>query len=339
MSVEDMNAFIKSRFSNNQTIRKFDFLNKDLSIETKHSVIPDFNLTNKTLFKETNPSTEKRLKLYETEALKLSYKSCLSAIEKSKIQKDRINHIIYVSCTGLSAPGIEINLIKALQLNTNIQKYAINFMGCYAAVHGLRLAHLICNSDKNANVLLVCTELCTLHFQDKETDENLLSTYLFADGSAACVVSNQTTEKINLKIVDTSSTLCFDGFNDMSWTVGQHGFDMILTKNIPKFIEESINQSFLDLLAKHQLSKTDVIEYAIHPGGKKILEAFEKSLNIEKQLLENSYQILRENGNMSSVTLLFVLEKIYLKSNLGYVFSSAFGPGLSIENLLLKYEN
>ncbi len=338
MSIEDMKTFIKSRFDNIQTQRKFDFLCKDLSIQNKHSVLPDFNNLNQTLYESKNPSTENRLKIYENEALKISIKSSEKAIEKSKIDKDKINHIIYVSCTGMAAPGMEINLINKLNLNPRTQKYAINFMGCYAAIHGLRLAHLICNSDKNATVLLVCTELCTLHFQDVETDEQLLSTYLFGDGSAACIISNHSDECNSLNIVDFSSSISFEGYEDMSWTIGQNGFDMILTKNVPKFIEKNIKSTFDELLLKNNVSKSE-LHFAIHPGGKKILEAFEKALDIYKNQLQNSYDILQENGNMSSVTLMFVLEKIYSKKLTGSVFASAFGPGLSIENLLLKYEN
>ena len=323
--------------------RKFGFLVRENSIAYKHSVVPDFipgNMKN-ILFTKENPSpdTNSRMKVFYEKSVEISTKTAVKDIQKSGLSKSAITHIITTSCTGLCAPGLEIQLIQTLGLSEDIIKYGINFMGCYAAFHALRLADTIIKSAPKSNILIVCTELCSLHFRVDESDDNLLSTFLFSDGCASMVVSgSQQSVTPYLDVLDMYTTLISDGQKDMAWHVGNNGFEMILSKNIPIHLKANLNKVVTKVLEKHNLKKEDIHKYAIHPGGKNILKAFEEALGIKSEEISESYEVLETYGNMSSATILFVLEKMLYNQNENpdYIYSAAFGPGLTVESALLK---
>jgi len=249
-----------------------------------------------------------------------------------------ITHLVTVSCTGMYNPGLDIDLVKELKLNPSVQRININFMGCYAAINALKAAHAFCEASKGT-VLIVCTELCSLHFQNSPTEDNILSNALFADGSAAMLIESTPQEGLNLKLAEFHNTLTFSGDDHMAWAIGDTGFEMKLSSHVPEVIRKSINDLTHEMLVKVGAQKNDIAFFAIHPGGKKILEVIEKELGISKEKCRASYDVLKNYGNMSSPTIVFVLKEIL--KNLSEnddgqnILGFAFGPGLTLESVLL----
>lgn len=300
-------------------------------ITHRYSVINDFveqqfnNLKNQ---QHNDADVSQRMQLYFNHAPQLAKQAILNATQNTDYLNN-ITHFITVSCTGMAAPGLDILLTEQLGLNPQITRTSINFMGCYAAMHALKQAQQICLAQPNALVLVVCVELCTLHFQSDYTTDNIAANLLFADGAAACVVgSNPNLAKINLNTF--ASSLIFKGKSDMSWHIGTTGFLMSLSNYIPELIE----QNFSAILAHHQFKKDAFKWFAIHPGGRKILDKLKAELQLNNTDLQVSYDVLSTYGNMSSATLLFVLNQLLQTAPMHpgeAILAAAFGPGLTIE--------
>jgi len=324
--------------------RRLKALYRTTKIAQRHSVLVDYGrpyseylFYPQSIDLEPFPSISKRMLAYQEYALPL----CLKAIEdlKQDIPNKGITHIITVSCTGMYAPGLDIEIIAALGLATTIQRTAINFMGCYGAFNGFKLADTICKADPKAKVLMVSVELCTLHFQKKIDEDFLLSNALFADGAAAILIESYEKEK-SLEMLSFFCDLYFEGKQDMAWKVADFGFEMTLTSYIPKLIKKGI-KSLIDRLLDHAgMTNQDIDLYAMHPGGKAILEAIETALEITKEDNKYSYEVLRDYGNMSSCTVLFILNEILKNTTESdqnrNILSCAFGPGLTLESMVLR---
>ena len=238
------------------------------------------------------------------------------------------------------APGLDIEIIRALGLPTSIRRTAVNFMGCYAAFNGLKIADVICRSDAHSSVLIVCLELCTLHFQKEKTGINMLANALFSDGCAAILVDSEPKSPISLEMKSFYSDLALEAGSQMTWNIADKGFEMVLTPEVPEVIKRGIKQLTENLFREIGISHSDVDYYAIHPGGRKILEVIEEELCIGKPDNIHAYNVLRDFGNMSSPTILFVLRSL-LNSlepvHKGrHILSFAFGPGLTLESMLLQ---
>jgi predicted naringenin-chalcone synthase len=260
-------------------------------------------------------------------------RDCLNHIHDPK----KITHLITVSCTGMSAPGLDLQVLELMDLEKNISRTSVNFMGCYAAIHALKIADTICKSDKKAQVLIVCTELCTLHFQREATLDNITSSLLFGDGSAAILLSNND-EQEGLHIDNFYSEVIPKGKRDMAWELSSNGFLMTLSGYVPDLIEEDFEKIVDRALEKDSVSKEDVSHWCIHPGGKRILEAIHKSLRFTNGQLSASYKVLNEFGNLSSASILFVLKEMLLKKReIKKLFGAAFGPGLTVETFTAHY--
>lgn len=338
---EDILAFMQASYQLDDTEkRKLKFLYHQSGIQYRHSVIKDYGTSEQgeNSFIPANhlaayPDIDKRMQLYNQHALPLSLDAATQCFTE-QVTPAAITHLITVSCTGMSAPGLDLAIVNALALSPTINRTSINFMGCYAAIHALKQADYICKADTNATVLIVCTELCTLHFQKSSTPNNITSSLLFADGAAAVIVSNlQTAKYISLDAF--FSKVAFRGNDSMAWHISKDGFLMTLSSYVPQVIEEDIDQLLLEALSKNNLSKKDIQHWCVHPGGKKILEAFTKSTGIENEALKHAYAILKGYGNMSSPTVLFVLKEIWeVAHNNEKIFGCAFGPGLTIETFI-----
>jgi len=330
--------------------RKLRVLFRASGIETRYSVVEDYGKTDDFHFFENTPglepfpSTRRRLELYRRHALALSLEAvhnCLSRVPA--VKKDSITHLVVVSCTGMYAPGLDIDLIKALGLEASVERTCINFMGCYAAFNALKLAAAACDANPRSKVLVVCTELCSIHFQKENTDDNLLANALFGDGAAAALVEASPRHGTNLKLEQFHCDLATEGEHDMTWTVGDLGFEMRLSTYVPEVIRSGIRNLTRSLLSKINLSPAAISFYAIHPGGKKILETIEAELGLTKNDNRFAYDVLRRYGNMSSATVLFILESQYSEFTSAdegkHVLSIAFGPGLTLESMLLQIIN
>jgi predicted naringenin-chalcone synthase len=331
-----------------QEKRKLNALYRSTGIRYRHSVLADyskhkgaFEFYSNTPNMEPFPMIEQRMNLYREHALPLciqAVNNCLFSYEKFNIKQ--VTHLITVSCTGMYAPGIDIELIEEFGLSTNIKRTAINFMGCYGAFNALKAADAICKSEPSAKVLVVCVELCTIHFQKEKTEDHILANALFADGAAALIMEAQPKSDCSISIESAYCDLLFEGKSDMAWHIGNFGFEMRLSSYIPDMIKKGICQ-LTDRLLKHlKMTVSDIQLFAIHPGGKRILEVIEEQLGMQKEDNRYAYQTLKEYGNMSSTTILFVLKALWndlQKADAGKnILSCAFGPGLTLESMLLK---
>lgn len=313
-------------------------------IETRYSVLPDFDLKSTQaplLFAQQTPNLEARLELYYQHALPLAASAAQTCL--SKVPSPAVTHLITVSCTGMMAPGLDIELVKYLNLSTDTERSAVQFMGCYAAMHALKQAHYICMAQPKANVLIVCVELCTLHFQNSTTRDNLLSNAIFADGAAAALIcGSHEPNKPAIALHHFFSRLDFKGFNDMGWYIKTVAFQMRLTSQIPTLIKTQFKQlmeQHWQLLENARFTANAALyDWAIHPGGKKILDVIESDFELSTTALVNSRKILNEYGNMSSVTLLFILDQFLVNPEPDKpLVIAAFGPGLTTEVALARY--
>ena len=323
--------------------RKLKFLYKYSGIQTRYSVLPDYGVSadeweffTPTENLEPFPSIEKRMKSFRQHAAPLSIKAINNCLENFPIKN--VTHLITVSCTGMSAPGLDLELMELLDLPVTTWRTSINFMGCYAAIHALKVADVICKADSSANVLIVCVELCTLHFQKKYSPDNISSGILFGDGAAAVLVTgNKETE--GMSIDHFYSSVSIKGKQEMAWEMSSSGFLLTLSGYIPDLIEEDFNHFANAAMKGTGLTKEDITHWCVHPGGKKILEAVHNSLGFTNGQLQHCYDVLSDYGNMSSPTVLFVLERIQKaldKKQRNNIFGAAFGPGLTIETFILS---
>lgn len=319
-------------------------------IEKRYSVLTDYNKkAGEFEFFPNNPeepfpTTAARMKIYKDNALNLALsavKNCLSQLDQ--FNTDQITHIITVSCTGMYAPGLDIEIVQTLNFKSTTKRTAINFMGCFGAFNAIKVADAICKADLNATVLIVCVELCSIHFQKNMNLDNIISNAIFADGAAATLVQGSPNQKKYFNIEILYNDLLPQTNQEMTWHIGDHGFDIRLSTYVPTIIQSGIAAfaaSTRHLLSRYDLEFSKIDFYAIHPGGIKILQSCEEALNINKEQNKYSYEILRNYGNMSSGTILFVLKAIWDDisddDHHKHIFSCAFGPGLSLESMILK---
>ncbi|GAC1438694.1 MAG: type III polyketide synthase [Sediminibacterium sp.] len=318
--------------------RKLKFLYEHSGIETRYSAIPDFSASpDEKHFVpkgkgQTFPSLEQRMELYDRTSVGLSVEAIRKCID-TFITPGQITHLITISCTGMSAPGLDLQVLEAMQLAPDIFRTSVNFMGCYAAIHGLKLAKMICDSVPHANVVIVATELCTIHFQDEYTLDNAASSLLFADGSAAALLSNHIRSPHALCLKGFYSCVTQKGKAAMAWQLGSNGFQMKLSGYVPQLIEEDIEGFVAAATAHHALAAADITHWCIHPGGKRILDAIERKMKLPVEALTHSRCVLKRYGNMSSATILFVLNAMMEDRDYppDTLMGLAFGPGLTME--------
>lgn len=318
-------------------------------IDTRYSVLSDFKDGPGTprLFRHAdgsirkNASTGERNAVFIEEARRLLPDIARSAIEHCEgIAKEQITHVITVSCTGFFNPGPDLLLIEALGLSPSVQRYQLGFMGCYAAIPALRMADQFCRADPEAVVLVVSIELCTLHMQDKDDLDSVLANSVFADGLAAALVSAKTPAagRHGFEISRFASNLAPEGVHDMAWDIGDHGFRIVLSKYVSRIIGSGIHGIVEQAFSGTGLSADDIDRWAIHPGGRAILDKIETSLELKPEQIESSRATLGQFGNMSSATILFVMAEILKDPQLqngARIGAMAFGPGLTIETAIL----
>jgi len=324
--------------------RKMNAVFRASAIDTRHSVLTDYGKESEyTFYPNTHglepfPSTSQRMNAYREYALPLSLTAIKNCVSIEKIKE--VTHLITVSCTGMYAPGLDIDIVTSLRLPTTTERICINFMGCYAATNALKVADSICKANPNAKVLIVCTELCSLHFQKVFTEDNILSNALFADGSAALLVEAKPTDGINFSLEGFHSDIFVTEEQHMAWGIGDLGFEMRLSSYVPQIIQDGIHKLLTALTEKTKITLDQITYFAIHPGGKKILDTISQELKLPNGNLKDSYQVLREYGNMSSPTVIFVLKEMLknftLNDNNKLALALAFGPGITMESMFLK---
>ena len=316
------------------------------AIDRRYTVIGDYGRKpedftfypkNETLLPE--PSTAVRNELYITESKKLAVEAVSSLLEQlHTVDRRDITHLITVSCTGFSAPGVDYYLTKELNLSPSINRFHIGFMGCYAAFPALKLARSICIAEPDAKVLIVNVELCSIHFQQKYEPDTIVANAIFADGVSAALVSanEQDSSRHKIQLNTFFSQLIESSEEEMAWKIGETGFDMKLSAYVPRLIENNLGSVMDSLFAKGNISGDQIDLWAIHPGGRAILDKLRESLNLVNSELQVSYDVLREYGNMSSTTIMFVLKRILENNESGKIFAAGFGPGLTVESAIME---
>ena len=326
------------------TDRKKAFIRKiyeGSAIDTRYSVIPDYHLPTdqRTFFPKNDalepvPSTAQRNALFCVEANNLAELAVRRLLDQMPgFDPQKITHLITVSCTGFSAPGFDFHLVKEFHLAPGIHRFHIGFMGCFAAFPALKLAQSLVRSTPGAQVLIVDVEACTLHFQKDFEPDVVVANALFADGAAALLVS---AEEGPLRLHDFRSHIIPGSEDDMAWIIGETGFDMKLSSYVPRLIEGNIGAVLERLFLDSGWSRDQLKLWAVHPGGRAILDKTAQVLGLDHGELDVSYDVLRRFGNMSSVTIFFVLREILDRGRKGKLFACAFGPGLTVESGFLE---
>jgi predicted naringenin-chalcone synthase len=322
--------------------RKLRFVYHQSGISARYSVIPDFaGEESSGLFTDGDlcPDTETRMACYVQEAPALTQQAAEDCLQKAGVALEEVTHFITVSCTGLSAPGLELLVMERMGMPRHVHRTAVNFMGCYAAVHALKLADAFARTDPKARVLVVCTELCTLHFQPEYSEDAATACALFGDGAAAVLVAGSDWTGRGLAIDGFYSEVVWAGKNEMAWNLSSHGFVMKLSGYIPDLLSQDIAPLLSRALEHTGIRREQVRHWCVHPGGKRILQVVGKSLGLSPEDLGCSYKVLNEVGNLSSATILFVLQEQWeslMADDEGKTFGVAFGPGLSMESFFLS---
>lgn len=299
--------------------------------KVKQSAVADFFPARNHAF-DFGPTTAERMRRYNLDAACLSATASRLALLDSQLEAESISHLVTVSCTGFAAPGFDLRLIEALCLDPQIYRTHIGFMGCHGAMNALRVAEGFCAADDNAKVLVCATEICSIHFQYGWVSDSLVANSLFADGSAAIVLGKR------------QGGLCYGGSrsyvlpgsaNAMSWNVGDNGFTMTLSPTVADLIERYLPLFLTTWLNDKGLAIDEVNSWAVHPGGPRILDAVEHCLALAPDALNTSRQVLAECGNMSSPTVLFILQRLLAAKQEFPCVMLGFGPGLTIEAAMI----
>jgi predicted naringenin-chalcone synthase len=284
---------------------------------------------------DRGPKTSQRMEAYRSEAPLLAYQAASRALEDSSFTAPEMDHLITISCTGFYAPGIDVHLIKGLGLSPTIQRTHIGFMGCHGALNGLQVASAITAADSSAKVLLCALELCSLHLHYGWNPQSIVPHALFADGAAAVVgTAESNTSDDEWKLAATGSCLFPNSEHGMTWNIGDHGFEMTLSADVPDLLLTQLRPWLEGWLKDNDLAVSSIGSWAVHPGGPRILSAVGACLGIQSSFLDVSAEVLSTCGNMSSPTVLFILERLRKQQAARPCVALAFGPGLVAEAAL-----
>ena len=284
---------------------------------------------------DAGPTMRERMATYEAKAPDLAEQSSRAALQNASTSPEDITHLITVSCSGFAAPSVDIALINRLGLKRTTVRTHVGFMGCHGAFNGMRVAKAFCDSDPNARVLLCAVELCSLHYHYGWDPEQLVANALFADGSAAVVCTGESEyDSKSWKIAASGSCLIPESEDAMTWRLGNNGFIMSLSARVPELIASHLYDWMTPWLESHGLTLEDIKTWAIHPGGPRILTAASKALSLPPNSTDVSKEILQSHGNMSSPTILFILDRIRQQGAERPCVALGFGPGLVAEAVL-----
>lgn len=317
-------------------------------IETRYSVLDDFKQHEgeERLFTEADgsprdPSTGARNRVFVDEARRMVPEIARRTVAGCEgIGAEEITHVITVSCTGFFNPGPDLLVVDALGLSSTVQRYHLGFMGCYAALPALKMADQFCRADPKAVVMIICLELCTIHMQRGEELDAIVANSVFADGLSAALVTATppASGERGYALGRFSSDLAREGADDMAWDIGDYGFNLVLSKYVSRIIGAEIQPMMEGILRGTDRTVEMIRTWAIHPGGRAILDKVESGLGLEAEQVAAVRTVLSRYGNMSSATILFVLDEILRGPDAAAgdsICAMAFGPGLTIETLIL----
>jgi predicted naringenin-chalcone synthase len=287
---------------------------------------------------------------YACEALPLAERAAVGAFDQSGAARSSVTHLVTVSCSGFGAPGWDIGLVDRLHLRRDVARTHVGFMGCHGAFNGLRVAHAFGQASSESVVLVVAVELCSLHQQYGWEPDRIVSNALFADGAGAVIGARRRSVNASdalakndaasamdhsaWSLVASGSYLVPDTYDAMTWHIGDHGFEMTLSPRVPELIQQCLRPWLENWLASQGTTLDRIGSWAVHPGGPRILSATAESLNLPAEALAVSREVLKEHGNMSSPTVLFLLERLRERNAPLPCVALGFGPGLTIEAAL-----
>lgn len=338
LSQSEVKQFTKNLFSGvyddiERMIQVFD----NSGIDTRHITVPFEWLAEP-------HDLSMRNQIFRENALELSKRAINECLLNAGADYCDINHIIFVTSTGLATPTIDAMLFNELNLNHHIKRTPIWGLGCCAAAAAVSRAMDYCKAYPQHNVMVVAVELCSLTFQkDDLSKSNIIAASLFSDGCAAAMIAGSESKYYSLKgaaLSDSLSTIYDDSLDVMGWDIIRDGFKVIFSRDIPQIVRENVKPNIMDFLTRHGLDTGDITYYIAHPGGMKVIAAYEESLGLPEGSLNLSRKVLREHGNMSSPSVLYVLKEFF---NHGFEqgkhgILSALGPGFSSELVLFKTE-
>lgn len=282
---------------------------------------------------DENPSTEARMRRHLEHASPLAERAARAALLRSEVKPGDVTHLVTASCTGFESPGADQHIIQRLGLPGDVRRTHVGFMGCHAAINALAVASAFASADPGARVLVCCVELCTLHFAFDADPERHVANALFADGAASAVVAASETESVRFERF--ASVILPGTAEHMTWTIGDHGFEMRLSPAVPVELARHVPRWVRGWLGEIGLVVGDIASWAIHPGGPRVLSSVLEALGLDASAGGASRGVLAEHGNMSSATVLFIIERL-LREGAGLPLAAmAFGPGLAGEGLLL----
>ena len=285
---------------------------------------------------DRGPTTQQRMQRYAQEMPPLALRAARSALRESGLAPQQISQLVTVSCTGFMAPGVDLTLITTLGVPCTVGRTHVGFMGCHGALNGLRVASALVRADPDARVLLCAVELCSLHFRYGWDPEQVVANALFADGAAAAVLVHARRAPADAwRVVASGSSLFPDSAEAMTWRIGDHGFEMTLSARVPALIAEHLRPWLTSWLRQQGLTVPEIRSWAIHPGGPRVLSTVAACLNVPLPMMAASHAVLAECGNMSSPTVLFILERLRREAAARPCVALGFGPGLVVEAALL----
>ncbi|MBZ0266006.1 type III polyketide synthase [bacterium] len=305
-------------------------------IDSRYLAIP------KSWYEEEKTFLEKN-NTYIEWATRLGAEAGQSALQKAGLQAKDVDHIMFISTTGLATPSIDARLINVMGLSPHVNRTPIWGLGCAGGAMGLSQAWHWLKGNPDKIVLMIVVELCSLtfHFHDY-SKSNLIALALFADGAAGVVLGGKDSGLKGAEILDTRSTLWMDSLDVMGWNFHNEGMQVVFSKAIPGIVNKKARTNIEEFLKLKGKTLSDINEWIVHPGGLKVIEAYEDSLDLSKEALRHTRKVLKNYGNMSSATVLFVLEECLRsldtaeqsENKLGLL--TALGPGFSAENLLIR---
>lgn len=284
------------------------------------------------------PSTSTRMARYAAEAGPLALAAARKALARSGVEAAAVTHLVTCSCTGFANPGVDLDIVRGLGLAADVSRTHVGFMGCHGAFNALRVAEAFATAHASAVVLVVCVELCSLHFQYGSRSDAVVANSIFADGAAALVgvgEDHPLAGGAEWRVARQWSRLLPDSTGEMGWVIGDHGFEMSLSARVPGIIQREIAAVVAAALGDAGLAGGDIRSWAVHPGGPRVLASVRDALGLDDAALSASRDVLAAHGNMSSATILFILERM-LPDGAGPCVALAFGPGLTAEVALLR---
>ncbi|MFM8735780.1 MAG: type III polyketide synthase [Pirellulales bacterium] len=285
------------------------------------------------------PPTAVRMNRYAVEAGPLAIAAARRAMADAGIEAGRITHLVTCSCTGFANPGVDLELVEALGLMPGVARTHVGFMGCHGGFNALRVADAYVAADPTSMPLVVCVELCSLHFQYGSRGDTVVANSIFADGAAAIVGGSPIHGRPsrNTWLVERQwSSILPESRAEMGWTIGDHGFEMTLSAAVPATIGRLLPETVAAGLGAAGLTADRIGSWAVHPGGPRVLTAVEESLSLPSDALAVSRGVLAEHGNMSSATIFFILERMIRAEAARPCVAMAFGPGLTAELALFS---